>query len=161
MALKIQLKEKVSQTKELVCSAYFSYDSAEDPPIRELMELFGYCTNKGLPMIVGCDANAHHKIWGSTGTNGRGTALLEYLNTTNLEVLNQGSTPTYVTARRQEVLDLTLGSFTLTPWVKQWRVSEEPSLSDHRHILFELNLTPNTQSSGGFENRKPQIGLPL
>ncbi|XP_030748266.1 uncharacterized protein LOC115876587 [Sitophilus oryzae] len=43
--------------------------------------------------------------------------LLEFLLAYNLEVLNIGNTPTYV---------------------KDWRVSTEPSLSDHRIIEFKL-----------------------
>ena len=34
--------------------------------------------------------------------------------------------------------DITLGSFGLLESVTGWDVSSEPSLSDHRHILFTL-----------------------
>jgi hypothetical protein len=36
------------------------------------------------------------------------------------------------------VIDITLGSFGLLESFKSWEVSSEPSLSDHRHILFTL-----------------------
>jgi len=36
------------------------------------------------------------------------------------------------------VIDITLGSFGLLESFKSWEVSFEPSLSDHRHILFTL-----------------------
>ena len=141
VALRLLLKDKQGRTKPLVvCSAYLPYDSKDSHPTRELVELVEYCRDRGLPLIVGCDANAHHLVWGSTDTNSRGTCLLEYLNTTDLEILNRGSTPTFVTSRRQEVIDLTLGTFQLVSDVKNWRVSDEPSLSDHRHILFTLDL---------------------
>ncbi|XP_031328458.1 uncharacterized protein LOC116159584 [Photinus pyralis] len=57
--------------------------------------------------------------------------------------MDKGETPTFVTSRRQEVIDLTLGSFSIAHMISNWRVSDEPSLSDHRHILFQLNLSFN------------------
>ena len=145
VALKITLKDEAGHDRPLViCSAYLPYDSTEDPPTRELVELIDYCRVSGLPVIIGCDANAHHTVWGSTDTNSRGTSFLEYLNTTDLEILNQGTTPTFVTSRRQEVIDLTLGTFSIVSKVRDWKVSDEPSLSDHRRIIFKLGLTHNT-----------------
>lgn len=98
----------------IVCSAYLPYDSPTPPPSEELVALIEYCRVKGLGLIVGCDANSHHTIWGSTDINRRGQALLEYLSTTDLEILNRGSRPTFVTNRRRETLDITLSSFSLT-----------------------------------------------
>ena len=36
------------------------------------------------------------------------------------------------------VIDITLGSYGLMDSITDWEVSMEPSLSDHRHILFNL-----------------------
>ena len=36
------------------------------------------------------------------------------------------------------MIDNTLGCFGLLESFKNWKVSCEPSLSDHRHILFSL-----------------------
>ena len=38
----------------------------------------------------------------------------------------------------QEVIDITLGSYGLIDSITNWEVFTEPSLSDHRHILFNL-----------------------
>jgi len=38
----------------------------------------------------------------------------------------------------EEVIDITLGSYGLLDSITGWEVSLEPSLSDHRHILFIL-----------------------
>jgi hypothetical protein len=43
-----------------------------------------------------------------------------------------------LTSVRQEVIDITLGSYGLQDRILDWEVSLEPSLSDHRHILFTL-----------------------
>jgi hypothetical protein len=63
---------------------------------------------------------------------------LEFLNYSNLEILNQGNEPTFYSSGRLEVTDNTLGSFRLLESITSWEVSSEPSLSDHRHILFTL-----------------------
>jgi hypothetical protein len=36
------------------------------------------------------------------------------------------------------VIDITLGSYGLLESIACWEVSQEPSLLDHRHILFTL-----------------------
>ena len=64
--------------------------------------------------------------------------MLKFLNSTNLEILNQGNDPTFCNSRRLEVIDITLGSLRLLESIKGWEVSSEPSLSDHRYIIFKL-----------------------
>lgn len=98
-------------------------------------ELERYCENENLFLIVGCDSNAHQTAWGSTNCNGRGESLLEFLSSLNLEILNRGNEPTFCNVSRQEVIDITLGSYGL---LESWEVSRKPSLSDHGHILFTL-----------------------
>jgi len=63
---------------------------------------------------------------------------MEFLNTTNLEILNRGNEPTFCSGGRLEVIDITLGSLRLLESIIGWEVPSEPSLSDHRHILFIL-----------------------
>jgi hypothetical protein len=63
---------------------------------------------------------------------------LEFLNTTNLEILNRGNEPTFCSDGRSEVIDITLGSLRILECIIGWDVSSEPALSDHRHILFTL-----------------------
>lgn len=87
-----------------------------------------------------CDANAHHTIWGSSDTNHRGSPLAEYLATVNLNILNNGNSPTYENYQRGEVIDLTLASMNISEFVKNWRVSNEVTLSDHREITLSLHV---------------------
>jgi hypothetical protein len=63
---------------------------------------------------------------------------MEFLSSSKLEILNRGNQPTFCNAVRQEALDVTLGSCGLLDRIADWGVSVEPSLSDHRHILFTL-----------------------
>jgi hypothetical protein len=88
--------------------------------------------------VLGCDSNAHHGVWGSTNCNSRGEALMEFLTTTNLEILNLGNKPTFCSGGRLEVTGNTLESSSLLENIIGWEVSSEPALSNHRHILFIL-----------------------
>jgi hypothetical protein len=64
-----------------------------------------------------------------------------------LEIINRGKNPTYKHEglAREEVVDLTLSSSLLKSRIKDWHVSDEPSLSDHRHICFNVNADRITQ----------------
>jgi len=63
---------------------------------------------------------------------------MDFLHSTILEILNRGSEPTFCASIRREVIDITLGSYGLMDSITDWEVSLEPSLSDHRLILFTL-----------------------
>jgi hypothetical protein len=56
----------------IIASAYLPHYSDKTPPTRELRDIIGYCCGRKKQPIIGCDANAHHILWGSTGTNPRG-----------------------------------------------------------------------------------------
>jgi hypothetical protein len=58
----------------IITSAYLSYDSDKPPPTGEQRNVIDYCCSRKKQHTIGCDANAHHVLWGSTGTNPRGEA---------------------------------------------------------------------------------------
>jgi hypothetical protein len=138
VAVQMKYDEGEDERSVVVCSVYLSFGSKDLRPTREFVELMQYCEEKTLSLIVGCDSNCHHTVWGSANYNDRGVALVEFLNSTNLEILNRGNEPTFCNSRRVEVLNITLGSCELLERIKDWEVSSEPSLSDHRHIMFKL-----------------------
>ncbi|KAJ8910203.1 hypothetical protein NQ315_014374 [Exocentrus adspersus] len=127
----VAIKVTVGRSCYILCSAYLPYESPTPPP-RQLMELVEWCKSNNLPLIVGCDANAHHTCWGSKDD------LLEFLISSGLDILNRGTKPTFVTRNRQEVIDITISNSWSSHLVTNWRVSSEVSMSDHRHILFNL-----------------------
>ncbi|XP_043072259.1 uncharacterized protein LOC122322860 [Drosophila grimshawi] len=53
-------------------SVYLAYDSAGPPPDETTRTLVQECEKHSIGLIIGCDANALHTQWGSTGTNPRG-----------------------------------------------------------------------------------------
>jgi hypothetical protein len=86
----------------IVDSAYLPYDSDEPPPTKELQDVTGYCHSRKKQLIIGCDAKAIHILCGSTGTNPRGESFMEYLVSSNLNILNQVmSLPLWFTTRRR------------------------------------------------------------
>lgn len=137
VAVSLMVKTK-NGTHEIICaSAYFPGEEIEAPP-EAVQELVKHCRRRNVPYIIGCDANAHHSVWGSSDDNNRGESLLNYLFTEQVQIVNKGNRPTFVSAGREEVLDLTLCSTGMMDYIGQWHVSDEPSLSDHMHIRFDI-----------------------
>lgn len=66
------------------------------------------------------------------------TVTVRNLSSNDVNVCNKGNEPTFVTVARQEVLDLTLCSSAFADKIKDWHVSNEASLSDHRQIVFRI-----------------------
>ena len=123
----------------IFASVYMAEENAAPPQIVE--ELTVYCNRNNLPLVLGCDANAHHVAWGSSNINERGEALMEYLASTDLAWCNKGHKPTFITRNRREVLDITLATPEVFLKIKDWAVSDNPSLSDHAMITFHLTIT--------------------
>jgi hypothetical protein len=138
VTVRLSFNEEGSTRYLTVTSAYLPYDSDESLPSGELRDVVNYCCRNNLQLIAGCDANARPIVWGSTGINPRGSSLLEYLVSANLNILNKGNEPTFVVSNRQEVIDLTLGTDKVVDLASDWHVSDETSLSDHRYILFQV-----------------------
>lgn len=105
-----------------------------------------YACKHSAELLVGCDANAHHTNWGSSDINDRGETLNDFLLCNNLQILNLGCEPTFVTRARREVLDVTFASATLARYIQNWRVSDVESLSDHKHICFDISFSLSTQT---------------
>lgn len=125
----------------LIASAYMSHDK-EAPPA-ELQTLVDEASEKKLDLVIGGDANAHHKIWGSKDINIRGESFLNFILSSNLSIANRGNVPTYIGPTSENVLDITLYTETETCILDNWQVLKKPSLSDHRYISFEISFKTN------------------
>lgn len=124
----------------MLASAYLPYDHPErrEHCTTEVKKLVSHCRAEKIPLIIGCDANAHHIVWGSTDVNDRGESLLEYISSTELNIHNKGNSPTFVTERREEVIDITLSSPDVSDQVLGWHVSPQWTASDHKWLEFDL-----------------------
>lgn len=95
-----------------MASVYLPYEEA-NPPAQSVQDLISYCREAKIELILGCDSNAHHTVWGSTNVNSRGKALSEYLSYTSLNILNKGNAPTFINRLRSEVIDITLATLAI------------------------------------------------
>ena len=138
-AVLVSCKDDNGSEELVIASVYLPSDSEGRPPSVEMVDLINYCAKHKKHLIIGCDANSHHPLWGSSDTNVRGIALAEYLSSTDLEILNKGCEPTFVTSRSQTVIDITLATPTISSKITEWHVSTEPTMSDHRYIKFNIN----------------------
>ncbi|KAL7725518.1 hypothetical protein ACLKA6_010088 [Drosophila palustris] len=99
--LTVGLCERRNGPNLYLVSAYLPYEE-KDPPSDNVKALIQHAQKEGIDVILGCDANAHHTLWGSTDTNDRGESLLELALLTNLVVCNRGNHPTFRNKNRAE-----------------------------------------------------------
>lgn len=89
--IKIQLTTGGINEEVILCSVYMPYEQNDCIPVNEVRKAIEYSENSGIPIIICADSNAHHTIWGSTDTNKRGERLVEFLATTQLDIINTAS----------------------------------------------------------------------
>lgn len=82
--------------------------------------------------------NAHYVVWGTSDNNGRDKSLLDFIVSSQLLICNTGNESTFLNKVRKEVIGITLCSFSASRLIYGWHLSDEPTLSDHRHILFRI-----------------------
>uniref|UniRef100_A0ABD2WCM4 Endonuclease/exonuclease/phosphatase domain-containing protein n=1 Tax=Trichogramma kaykai TaxID=54128 RepID=A0ABD2WCM4_9HYME len=111
-----------------------------------------------MALIIRCDANSHHTAWGCPDINSKGEALLESLASSNLVILNRGNRPKFRSAGWETIIDLMLCFQEISHAIRGWRVSQEPSLSDHNQIHFAWST--NVQEGEPYRNpRRPEWAL--
>ncbi|PNF41846.1 hypothetical protein B7P43_G15804 [Cryptotermes secundus] len=137
-AVRITYMYRGGSREPIASSVYLPNDAEEPPQNKEMRDVIDYCVSRKKQLIIGCDANAHHISWGSTSTNPRGESLMEFLVSSNLNILNHGNEPTFVVRNRKEAIDLTPGADKIENLVINWHVFGKPSLSDHRYICFQI-----------------------
>ena len=89
VAVKVKFSHLAVDFYGVVVSLYLPFEH-NDPVSDSLKLLIDYCSDNNLPLFIGCDANAHNTVWGSTNTNSRGIKLLEFIVANNLLLLNNG-----------------------------------------------------------------------
>ncbi|XP_050317879.1 uncharacterized protein LOC126751553 [Bactrocera neohumeralis] len=71
----VAVQARDTEGKDFVlASAYFPGETATAPP-EAVERLVEHCKRHKLPLVIGCDANAHHTEWGSTDCNARAIVL--------------------------------------------------------------------------------------
>jgi hypothetical protein len=73
-----------------------------------MRDIIEYCQIRKRKLIVVYDANTQHILWGSTGINPRRESVMEFLVSSNLNILNRSNVPNFVVRKRKGVINLTL-----------------------------------------------------
>ena len=134
----IAIKIKHENKEFILASTYM--DITDSLPPSQLIPLVNHANNLKLPLIIGSDTNAQHKLWGNKESNKRGEELLEIINTLGLTWANKGTTPTFINSRGHEsIIDLTITNNTGCELINNWKVDLTYSNSDHRYITFNTN----------------------
>lgn len=137
---------KDAKGHEMILASVYMAHNKEAPP-EEVKRVLAAAKTRRASLVLCCDANARHTIWGSSEINARGESLFDFIMSTNLLICNRGNKPTFnfPSSERcrgwEEVLDITLMSENSPFNIENWRVSDECSFSDHRLILFNISTT--------------------
>ena len=138
----VVLRDK-SGNSILIASSYMAHD--QEAPPEDVRRLTEEAAKEKHLLVIGCDANAHNLLWGSTDTNERGESLLHFINNSNLNIGNRGNEPTFIGASSRNVLDLTLATDNIDIDQFNWKVLDKVSFSDHRYITFNVSFKNHTQ----------------
>jgi len=130
------IKYKRFNKEQTLIAASVYMPIEENLPSPGLERLLFYSSSNNTPILLGCDTN--HFRWSSRECNNRGVTLSEFLASTDLEVLNQGSRPTFCVGNKRTIIDVTFASKLIAREIHNWRVLPEDSFSDHRKIYFAI-----------------------
>ena len=94
----------------------------------------------GGPMIIAGDFNSRAVEWGSNTTNSRGRRVLNMAARLGLMVVNTGIATTFRRPGCEETTpDITLASDLLFSRIKEWKVLEDFTGSDHQYITYVIS----------------------
>ena len=126
-----------------MASSYMDGNMMIPPP--NTNRLIDYADKHKLPLIIGSDTNAQHKLWGNKECNKRGEELLEFLTTCGLSWANKGTTPTFLNSRgHNSIIDITITNTAGCDLINDWHVSKSFSNSDHRYVMFDITSSKKT-----------------
>jgi hypothetical protein len=72
-AARVEYTAKGRKFNLVVVSSYLPITN--DIPSPEMERLVEYCEQQGLPLVIGCDSNAHHFAWGTMNAIVEATSL--------------------------------------------------------------------------------------
>ena len=149
-SVQLKIKKGDNLINIILCSIYMPgmNENGNNIVSDTLIKIINHGKSSQSDIIIGCDSNAHHSLWGSPKNDKRGDNLAEYLCLTNLEIVNHGNKPTFCPLdlrRVQTHIDLTIVSQKIAEDIKQWEVSDEDSWSDHKAINFSYSTEKITK----------------
>lgn len=119
-------------------SCYWSPNTTLQEYEQFLTRLERSVRGKSTEIIIAGDFNAWHTSWGSRSSNRRGEALIDLITSLGLVICNRGNSPTFQRGNLESIVDITLASPRLAANIKDWKVKNATTLSDHNYITFTL-----------------------
>lgn len=128
-----------------IISTYLSPTDRIDEFQQKLADLEDFiCETEG-EIIVAGDFNARGQEWGMPTTDSRGRQVLEMAARRGLNVVNIGNTPTFRRAGNIGTIpDITFATDGMMCKIKNWRVIEDFTGSDHQYIVFNIEENRGT-----------------
>ncbi|KRG07864.1 uncharacterized protein Dmoj_GI25793 [Drosophila mojavensis] len=94
------------------------------------------------PFIVAGDLNARAVDWGMSSTNSRGRKIMDMAARSGLVVANRGSRPTFHRPGCEGTIpDVTFGSEHIVDRIKDWKILDDFTGSDHEYISYDFQNT--------------------
>ncbi|KAH0810751.1 hypothetical protein GEV33_012040 [Tenebrio molitor] len=109
--------------------------------IEELLE-----NNGKKKCIVAGDFNSKSKNWGSPRTDKRGEIVEEMIAAKQMVIANVGEEPTFVRGSQVSHLDITLHSEELAGKLKDWKVMDKETMSDHKYIIYKADTSKKNET---------------
>lgn len=133
------------QTKELtLMSCYLTPSDRIEEFQRKLDLIEDKAVEIGGPLLIAGDFNSKATEWGMKTTNSRGRRVLDMTARLGLIVANTGTATTFRRPGCEETTpDITLVSEDLYRLLKEWKVLEDFTGSDHQYITYSIRADSN------------------
>lgn len=128
----------ISNAEEFyIINAYCQFSLPLDQILKSIDEIISKLNiNK---LVITMDANAKSDMWHSGETDDKGREVEDFIFTNNLYILNKpNNPPTFSTGYAESNIDITLASENMLKFIKDWRVIEHSTTSDHNLIIFDV-----------------------
>ncbi|GBO29950.1 hypothetical protein AVEN_209775-1 [Araneus ventricosus] len=134
----VAVKIQTGQQPTTFISAYSSPYSNIQETLLEIQEIISSLPRENI--FIGADLNDHNTLWGYSDVDSRGTAIEEFILANNLFINNSSDAPpTFTRNSSKGWPDLSLCTQQMIGEIANWKVLEEPSLSDHHYIAITID----------------------
>jgi hypothetical protein len=115
---------------------------------------------KRVGVIITKDSNARSTSWHDTTTNNRGKQLEEYIISKQIHIMNEpGTKTTFENRIGKSNIGLTLATSNALGRIRDWKISDEESNSDHSIITHGIKMRKKPQKQHKHEGRDIHVEL--
>ncbi|XP_043469805.1 uncharacterized protein LOC122503366 [Leptopilina heterotoma] len=111
-------------------------------------------------VLIAGDFNSKSPEWGETRQDRRGILVTDMVSANDLVVMNRGKELTFRRGASGSILDLTFATPHLARRIRNWKVLDQVTMSDHQYIEFSVS----EENMGGYncpqkDKKKPSWNL--